>query len=119
MKLLNRSSISILPLVLIVIGVALLLGAAVWYLTGGGLFNLTATPETAVVTEDTYADIPRVSVQDAKAAFDSSSGVFVDVRDVQSYQQSHIQGSISIPLNELPGRTDELNPSDWIITYCT
>jgi 3-mercaptopyruvate sulfurtransferase SseA len=119
MKLLNRSSTSILPLVIILIGVILLLGAGAWYMSGGDLFHLTATPEPVVITEDTYANIPRVSVKDAKAALESSSAVFVDVRAAQTYQQSHIQGALSIPFDELPSRTNELSPSDWIITYCT
>ena len=45
--------------------------------------------------------------------------MFVDVRDIASYQQSHIPGALSIPLDELASRKNELNPNDWIITYCT
>lgn len=115
----KRSSTSILPLLMILVGMLLILGAGIWYMTGGDFFNLTTTPESVVITEDTFADISRVSVQDAKAAFDGSSAVFVDVRNAQAYQQGHIQGALSIPLEELPSRTGELNPSDWIITYCT
>jgi rhodanese-related sulfurtransferase len=45
--------------------------------------------------------------------------VFVDVRSQASYDLGHIPGSLSIPLDQLPGRLGELNQNDWIITYCT
>jgi rhodanese-related sulfurtransferase len=61
--------------------------------------------------------VPRVSLADAKAAYETGGAVFVDVRDAESYAQSHIPGALSIPLSELPNRIGELNPSDWIITY--
>ncbi len=64
-------------------------------------------------------EIPRVSLGNAKAAYELKSAVFVDVRDAQSYQASHIPGAVSIPLADLPNRLNELKPTDWIITYCT
>jgi 3-mercaptopyruvate sulfurtransferase SseA len=64
-------------------------------------------------------EIPRVSLGNAKAAYELKSAVFVDVRDVQSYQASHIPGAVSIPLADLPNRLNELKSTDWIITYCT
>jgi rhodanese-related sulfurtransferase len=32
---------------------------------------------------------------------------------------SHIPGSLSIPLAEIETRLSELDPNQWIITYCT
>jgi rhodanese-related sulfurtransferase len=58
-------------------------------------------------------------VGDAKAAFDLEQAVFVDVRERAFYNESHIPGALSIPLNEIEARLGELNSSDWIITYCT
>jgi rhodanese-related sulfurtransferase len=43
----------------------------------------------------------------------------VDVRDTASFQSGHITGALNIPINELQQRYKELNPGDWIITYCT
>lgn len=119
MYLLKRSSSSIFPLLMILVGVLFILGAGIWLLTGGNLLPSRASQETIVITEDTYADIPRISIQDAKAAYDIGSAVFVDVRDAQSFAQSHIKGALSIPLDELPNRLNELKSSDWIVTYCT
>ena len=113
----RKSSGSWWPIVMMALGIILILGAGVWYLNP---FNSKADIQTATpVVEDTYPEIPRVSLADAKAAYDTGTAVFVDVRDAQSYAQSHIKGALSIPLTELPNRLNELKPSDWIITYCT
>jgi 3-mercaptopyruvate sulfurtransferase SseA len=64
-------------------------------------------------------DIVRVRPGAAKAAYDLKQAIFLDVRDKDSYANSHIPGAISIPLAELESRATELNPTDWIITYCT
>lgn len=65
------------------------------------------------------ADIPRATLDEAKAAYDAGSAVFVDVRDAGSYAISHIAGAASIPLVQLEQSLDELDPAQWIITYCT
>jgi rhodanese-related sulfurtransferase len=63
--------------------------------------------------------IQRVALEESKAAFDSGQATFVDVRSASSYEASHIPGALSIPLAELEGRLGELDPDQWIITYCT
>jgi hypothetical protein len=79
--------------------------------------TIVATPKLPL----TEADVPRVPVDQAKAALDSGMAIIVDVRTPQAYEASHIKGAISIPLGEI-----ELNPTGlnldknkWIITYCT
>ncbi|MEW6239310.1 MAG: rhodanese-like domain-containing protein [Chloroflexota bacterium] len=68
------------------------------------------------VSED---EAPRISLDEARAAFDSGAAVFVDVRSEAAYAEGHIPGALSIPLAELESRLDELDPAQWIITYCT
>jgi hypothetical protein len=104
---------------MIAVGALLILGAGVWYLAAGDLLALQTPAEPGGVGEDPEAAIPRISLADAKAAHELGSAVFLDVRDANAYAQSHIKGAILIPLDELPDRVNELNPSDWIITYCT
>jgi hypothetical protein len=70
-------------------------------------------------TEETYPNIVRVSLGNAKAAYDLKQATFVDVRDAGSYGNSHIPGALSIPLNDLETRWKELDANAWIITYCT
>jgi 3-mercaptopyruvate sulfurtransferase SseA len=79
----------------------------------------TSTAPPAEFAEDTFPEVQRVSLADAKTAFDTKTAIFVDVRDADSYADSHIPRALSIPLAELNERLDELNRSDWIITYCT
>jgi 3-mercaptopyruvate sulfurtransferase SseA len=105
-----------LPILLMVFGVLLIVGAVAWY-----LFVLpTASAESVLTSPDVvenYSQIPRLSIEEAKAAFDRGTAIFVDVRDVESYARGHIKGALSIPLEELSARMDELDPSTWIITY--
>lgn len=65
------------------------------------------------------AEIPRVSLADAKNALEAGSAVFVDVRDPASYAAGHIPGARSLPLDVLEQAAGELDPQAWIITYCT
>lgn len=114
----SRSS----PWPLIVIGVGLLmLITAVGLLLTNPQRDSTPTPTAArfLPAEETYPEIPRVNLADAKAALDAGTAVFVDVRDAGSFARSHIEGARSLPLAELDKRMGELTPTDWIITYCT
>jgi 3-mercaptopyruvate sulfurtransferase SseA len=81
------------------------------------------TPESQVEPTATAVATPavvqRVTPEEAKAAFDSGAAVFLDVRSHTIYLQSHIPGALSIPLAELKPRIAELDPGQWIITYCT
>ena len=115
----KRSPNPIWPILMIAVGALLILGAGVWYLAAGDLLALQPPAEPGGVSEDPVAAIPRINVTDAKAAHDMGSAVFLDVRDANAYNHSHIEGAKHIPLNELPDRVNELNHSDWIITYCT
>jgi len=67
-------------------------------------------------------DIPRVSVQEAKLAYDNHAAVFVDVRAQSAYEEGHIANALSIPLTEFTEytvRVKKLDPKQWIIPYCT
>ena len=70
----------------------------------------------------TEAEVPRVTVEEAKVALDSGAAVIVDVRTSQTaYEASHIAGALFIPLDEFENNIASLDlPKDeWIITYCT
>lgn len=64
-------------------------------------------------------EIQRITLEESKQAFDNNSAVFLDVRSEAAYEGSHIPGAVSIPLQFLEPRIDELDPDQWIITYCT
>ena len=69
----------------------------------------------------TEADVPRITVEDAKAAVDGNEAVIVDVRSAESFAAGHIAGAISIPLAEFETNISNiaLEKEQWIITYCT
>jgi hypothetical protein len=79
--------------------------------------TLPITPVFA--TENPYFEVRRVTLEEAKSAFDSNAAVFVDTRSEASYVDSHIPGALSIPLDEIESHINELDPDQWIITYCT
>jgi hypothetical protein len=105
------------PLRLVAIGLGLIL------IAGAAFLLLRPSAETAPTEQSveplTLESIPRVNLPDARLAYESGSAVFVDVRDESSFESAHIPGALSIPLNALPDREDELDPNTWIITYCT
>ncbi len=109
------------PVLLLMAGGMLLIIAAALLLSQS--YAGEANPEPPVAAnsfeEDTYPEIERVSLEDAKAALDADTAVFVDVRGTDAYAMSHIPGSLSIPLAELETRLIELDSNQWIITYCT
>ncbi len=115
----RRSHRSLGPIVLLVGGILLIIAAILAVL----VWNFAVPPSqdipTGVVAEQSYPEILRVNLPDAKFAYDSGKAVFVDVRGDEFYAQSHIPGALSIPLGDLVNRLDELDPSNWIITYCT
>jgi 3-mercaptopyruvate sulfurtransferase SseA len=67
------------------------------------------------------AEVPRVSVQDVKAALDGGEAIVVDVRSADDYAAGHIVGAINIPLTDIESNPASLNldKNQWIITYCT
>jgi 3-mercaptopyruvate sulfurtransferase SseA len=102
-----------LPWIFIGGGLLLVLAGLVWVLLNHPIIPVkTPTPVSV-------AQVQRVSLVDAKAAFDANKAIFLDVRDSSSYAVGHIPRALSIPLTDLPARMGELNPKTWIITYCT
>lgn len=104
------------PLVMMAFGLVLIAGAAFWY---SNSLRPQGTRSIVAVTEDTYPQAGRISLEEAKQAFDEGKAVFLDVRDAAAYASSHIQGAENISLSELPSRMAELDKNDWIVTYCT
>ncbi len=102
-------------------GILLILAAVTWaMLNKPGAPAATAIPATtATVTPASVSQVQRVSLENARAALDSKTAVFLDVRDSSSYATSHIPGAVLIPIADLSARMGELDPNAWIIPYCT
>ena len=67
------------------------------------------------------AEVPRISLEKARAAIESGAAIVIDVRSKEAYAASHIPGALNIQLGEF--ETDPtglgLDKDQWIITYCT
>lgn len=100
---------NLLPLLLIAAGVLLLLALLFWQLS-------RQAPQTADIPNP---DIERVSLSDARTAFEQQSAIFLDVRDPASFEAAHIPGAINIPVAQIETRLAELDANARIITYCT
>jgi len=98
-------------------GLVLLVIAALIGSQGLGSSNEASLPSQTAVTD--YAEIDRISIDDAKAAYDAGTAVFLDVRTAETYNLSRIAGSVNIPLSQIETRLSELDKAQWIITYCT
>lgn len=118
----RRQKQSVWPIALVVLGLFLILGSAVWLflLQQSEAEGVGASQEAnASSARIPYPEITRVSLADAYAAYQTSAAVFVDVRGEPYYSEQHISGALSIPEDELQGSMDAFDPVQWIIPYCT
>ena len=93
-----------------------------WILLGGGIILFVVglftvllkrpTQPTLTATPASVEQVQRVSLEDAKAAFDAKTAEFLDVRASSSFEVSHIPGAISIPSNEITARIEIARPAD-------
>ena len=64
------------------------------------IFMLAAA--TAAFSQTTkYKDtseVPRISLEDAKKAWDDKTAIFIDARPVEAYKDEHVKGATNIPL---------------------
>jgi sulfur-carrier protein adenylyltransferase/sulfurtransferase len=80
-----------------------------------GVAPAQAAPPAPVLT-DAMAD---VSVLEFKAMLDAGTApLLVDVREPHEYQICRIEGSILIPLGDLPARVGELDPAVEVVMQC-
>jgi len=67
------------------------------------------------------AEILKIHIDEAKVLFESNMAVFVDARSIGEYNQSHIQGAVSIPAGMPPAKIKEMKPllnNKVLVSYC-
>ncbi|HEY2847780.1 MAG TPA: rhodanese-like domain-containing protein [Pyrinomonadaceae bacterium] len=64
------------------------------------------------------SEVPRISLDDAKKAFDDKSAIFVDARPAESYKDEHVKGATNIPLGSTTDFSS-LPKGKTIIVYCS
>lgn len=99
------------PVALVALGLVLILGSLIW---GIYLQQASADPITSP-----GPGTSRVSLGDAYAAYQTGAAVFVDVRGEPYFSEQRIPGAVSIPYDQVELALEELEPDQWIITYCT
>ncbi|MBP7377668.1 MAG: hypothetical protein KA956_14445, partial [Pyrinomonadaceae bacterium] len=61
----------------------------------------------------------RISLADAKRAFDDGSAIFIDTRADSTYKLEHIKGSINIPAGTVDANMSKLSKGKKLIAYCS
>lgn len=80
-----------------------------------------ATPAPAAATAQNPEDaMPRVTVEEAKAAIAKGEAVLVDVRGVDAFRIAHIKGAIDHSLSRMEmGDFEKLPKDKRIVAYCS
>jgi len=64
-------------------------------------------------------DAPRISLEDAKKAFDEKSATFIDTHPKAMYDAGHIPGAINVTVQDLETKFDKIPKGKKIIAYCS
>ncbi|MFI2410519.1 ArsR/SmtB family transcription factor [Streptomyces sp. NPDC018947] len=73
------------------------------------------TARDAYLGEDAGTEVTR---EELRRRVEAGDVVVLDVRPVEEYEAGHIPGAISIPVEELAERIDELSEGVEIVVYC-
>lgn len=65
------------------------------------------------------ADVPRISLEEAKRDYDNGFAVIVDSRDAGSFANEHIKGAINIPVGSPETEYSKIPQGKKIIVYCS
>lgn len=103
-------------LVIVILGIVFSLGS--WHSApADSAANPTALPLSTRPIP--YAEVPRISVQQAREQLARGEILMVDVRSKESYDRQHIEGALSLPEDQIESRLDELDRERTIVLYCT
>lgn len=62
-----------------------------------------------------------ISLEEAKALFDSGKAVFLDSRHPFEYRQGHIRSALNVPINDFDKKQDvlaKISQDRTLVTYC-
>jgi len=76
----------------------------------------TPTPDPH---EEAMAKAPRITLEDAKKAFDAKEAVFIDSRSQSAYDMEHIETAINIPFGAPEAEFSKIPKGKKIIVYCS
>jgi len=82
----------------------------------------TATPPPSAVPSQTPTpaeDAPRITLEEAKKAYDEGKAFIIDARAEEAYKAEHIKGAVNIRSDNLDARLKEIPRDKTIIVYCS
>lgn len=109
------------PWIMMGLGSLIILGVVIWK-TIDVVEGMQQAPTPINSSSNSYLpfpDVSRISLEDAKDAYDDGTAIFIDVRDPEYYEAGHIAGAINIPYSQVEARVKELDPNQHLILYCT
>ena len=65
-----------------------------------------------------FEDVRTLTLDELRQAMETGEIVLLDVRPQDEYENDHIPGAISIPIEDLEGRMLSLPKTDKVIAYC-
>lgn len=91
-----------------------------WMMTAAVLAAQVLVAPVRAQQEETAASVPRIQMVEFRKLLEQKAIVVIDVRTEQSYQTGHIPGALSVPLESLPGRIEQLRGlGKPIVAYCS
>jgi hypothetical protein len=82
----------------------------------GGSGSAAPAPPPSNVPDD---GVRRITLAELRDALDKGTAIVVDTRAADAYKQSHIKGSINIPVDQVANRINELPRDKTIVAYCS
>jgi 3-mercaptopyruvate sulfurtransferase SseA len=80
---------------------------------------ISKSAESQAAAHGDGQDAPRISLAEAKKAFDERSATFIDTHPQQTYDAGHIPGAINITVQDLESKFDSIPKGKRIIAYCS
>ena len=86
--------------------------------TGGGgavVYNASTSSTPNVMSDG----VRRVTTVELRDMLDKGTAIVIDTRGADSYKANHIKGSISVPVDQVANRINELPRDKMIVAYCS
>ena len=83
------------------------------------LANLASCGQTDYKKFKDDSEVPRITIEDAKKAFDDNAVIFVDARSPNVYNEEHIKGAINVAYGAPDSEVEKVPKGKKIIVYCT
>lgn len=72
-----------------------------------------------VISPGLQDDAPRISLADAKQAYDDGTAVFFDARTVDAYKEGHVKGAINVGFDNWEKKLKSVPAGKSVIVYCS